>query len=103
MTIVSTTIVHPNSGVAWDEVHKQLKRASELARKHGAQNVTVMANVVGGQGTNTIGFMSTAQDWAAYGRIQQSLTSDPDYAGLLNEAGHIATWENYVSQTIPDM
>jgi hypothetical protein len=46
---------------------------------------------------------TTAQDWITYGQIQQSLTNDPDYAGLLIDAGHIATWENYVSQTIPDM
>jgi sugar phosphate isomerase/epimerase len=100
MTIVATTIVHPNPGVAWDEVQKQLKRASELVRKHGGENVTVMVNMVGGQGTNAIGFLTTSQDWATYGKVQQSLTSDPDYAGLLNDAGHIATWENYVSQTI---
>jgi hypothetical protein len=41
-----------------------------------------------------------AQDWATYGKIQQSLSTDPDYQGLLIDAGNIATWENYVSQTI---
>src|SRR5262249_29611365 len=100
MTIVATTIVHPNPGVSWDDVQKQLKRASGLARKHGADNVTVMVNMVGGAGTNAIGFLSTADDWAADGRVQQGLTSDPDFAALMNDAGHIATWENYVSQTI---
>ncbi len=100
MTIVATTIVHPNPGVAWDDVQKQLKRASELARKHGAQNVTVLVTMVGGQGTNAVGFLTTAEDWATYGRIQQSLSADPDYQGLLIDAAQIATWENYVSQTI---
>jgi hypothetical protein len=100
MTIVATTIVHPNPGVTWDDVHKQLKHASELARKHGGENVTVMVNMVGGQGTNAIGFLSTAEDWARYGQIQQGLSTDPDYQKLLIEAGQIATWENYVSQTI---
>lgn len=100
MTILATTIVHPNPGVAWDDVQKQLKRASELARKHGAENVTVLVTMVGGQGTNAVGFLTTAQDWATYGRVQQSLSSDPDYQGLLIDAGQIATWENYVSQTI---
>ena len=103
MTIVATTIVHPNPGVASDKVQKQLKRASELARKHGAENVTVLVTMVGGPGTNAIGFLTTAQDWATYGQIQQALSNDPDYAGLLVNAGQIATWENYVSQTIPDM
>ena len=41
-----------------------------------------------------------AQDWATYGKLQQSLSTDPDYQGLLIDAGNIATWENYVSQTI---
>lgn len=100
MTIVATTIVHPNPGAAWDDVQKQLKRASELARKHGAENVTVLVTMVGGQGTNAVGFLTTAEDWATYGRIQQSLSADPDYQGLLIDAGQIATWENYVSQTI---
>jgi multidrug efflux pump subunit AcrB len=100
MTIVATTIVHPNPGVTWDDTQKQLKRATELVRKHGAENVTVMVNMVGGQGTNAIGLLLTAQDWAAYGQIQQSLSTDPDYPALLMDAGQIATWENYVSQTI---
>ena len=100
MTIVGTTIVHPNPGVAWGEGQKQLKRASELASKHGAENVTVLVTMVGGPGTNAIGFLTTAQDWATYGKIQQSLSTDPDYQALLIEAGTIATWENYVSQTI---
>lgn len=100
MTIIATTIVHPNPGVSWDDVEKQLKRATGLARKHGAENVTALVNMIGGQGTNAIGLMTTAQDWATYGRIQQSLSTDPDYQSLLIDAGQIATWENYVSQTI---
>jgi hypothetical protein len=100
MTIVATTLVHPNQGVAWGDIQKQLKRASDLATKHGADNVTVMVSMVGGQGTNTIGFLTTAKDWADYGKIQQALSTDPDYAGLLGDAGQLATWENYVSQTI---
>ncbi|OBG75461.1 MULTISPECIES: hypothetical protein [unclassified Mycobacterium] len=100
MTIVATTIIHPNQGVAWDDIHKQLKRAMDLAKKHGAQNATALVNVVGGQGTNSLGLLSTADDWASYGQIQQSLTADPDYQGLLVDAGQLATWENYVSQTI---
>jgi hypothetical protein len=92
MTIVATTLVHPNPGAAWDDIQKQLK--------HGAENVTVMVNMVGGPGTNTIGFLTTAEDWAKYGQIQQALTADPDFQGLMVDAGQIATWENYVSQTI---
>ncbi|MDT7721610.1 MAG: hypothetical protein WA622_12570 [Mycobacterium sp.] len=100
MTIVATTIVHPNPGVAWEDVQKQLKRASKLASKHGGENVTVLVTVVGGPGTNAIGFLTTAQDWATYGKIQQGLNTDKDYQGLLIDAAKIGTWENYVSQTI---
>lgn len=100
MAIVATAIIHPNPGVSWDDVQKQLKSATELVRKHGGENVTVLVNMVGGQGTNAIGVLSTAEDWAKYGQIQQSLNTDPDYQKLLIEAGQIATWENYLSQTI---
>ena len=56
MTIVATTIVHPNPGVAWGEVQKQLKRASELASKHGAENVTVLVTMVGARGPTPSAF-----------------------------------------------
>jgi hypothetical protein len=100
MTIVATTIIHPNPGVNWDDVQKQLKRGTGLLSKHGAENVTVLVNMVGGQGTNAIGILATAEDWAAYGKIQQGFTTDPDFQGLMIDAGNIATWENYLSQTI---
>lgn len=100
MTIIATTIVHPNPGVAWDDVQKQLKRATGLVRKHGGENVTALVNMIGGQGTNAIGLMSTTQDWAAYGQVQQSLNADPEFQSLLVDAAQMATWENYVSQTI---
>lgn len=103
MTIVATTIVHPNPGVTWDVIETQMKRATSLARKHGAENVTALVTMIGGQGTNAIGLLTTAEDWATYGKIQQSLNADPDYQALLMDAGQLATWENYVSQTIPDM
>ena len=67
MTIVSTTIIHPNPGVNWDDVQKQLKRGTALLSKHGAENVTVLVTMVGGQGTNAIGMLATAEDWAGYG------------------------------------
>jgi hypothetical protein len=100
MTILQSTLVHPNPGVAWDDVQKQLKRASQLAKKHGGENVTVLATVVGGPTTNAIAFLTTAKDWATYGKIQESLSNDQDYQALLIDAGQIATWENFLSQTI---
>jgi sugar phosphate isomerase/epimerase len=103
MTIVSLVTIHPNQGVAWDDVQKQLKKACDLARKHGAENVTVLATMIGGEATNTIGLLSTAEDWGAFGKSQQSLMTDPEMQAAMLEAGRIATWQTYVSQTIPDM
>jgi hypothetical protein len=100
MTIVSYVAIHPNPGVQWDEVQKQLKQATELARKHGAENITVLATMVGGPATNTIGLLSTAEDWTRYGQIQDALMGDPEMQAALVAAGQIATWETYVSQTI---
>jgi sugar phosphate isomerase/epimerase len=100
MTIVSYVAIHPNPGVQWDEVQKQLKKATELARKHGAENITVLATMVGGPATNTIGLLTTAEDWTRYGQIQHALMGDPEMQAALVAAGQIATWETYVSQTI---
>ena len=84
-------------------MQKQIKKACDLARKHGAENVTVLVTMVGGPATNTIGVLSTTEDWATYGTVQKPLLDDPKMLAVLQEAGQIATWETYVSQTIPDM
>jgi sugar phosphate isomerase/epimerase len=103
MTIVSLVTIQPNPGVAWDDLQKQLKKACDLARKHGAENVTVLATMIGGPATNTIGVLSTSEDWARFGQIQQTLMGDPEMQAAMLEAGQIATWQTYVSQTIPDV
>jgi hypothetical protein len=66
----------------------------------GGSGLSVMVNMAGGPGTNTIGLLLTAQDWASDGQIQQSLNTDREFQKLQIDAGRIATWENYVSQTI---
>jgi sugar phosphate isomerase/epimerase len=103
MTIVSLVTIHPNQGVGWDDLHKQLKKACDLARKHGAENVTVLATMIGGEATNTIGLLSTAEDWGRFGQVQQSMMGDSEMQAAMQEAGRIATWETYASQTIPDI
>jgi sugar phosphate isomerase/epimerase len=100
MTVVGFTTIHPNPGVRWEDVQKQIKKACDLARKHGAENVTVLATMVGGPATNTIGLLATSEDWAKYGKAQQSLQGDPKYQEAMLAAGQIGTWETYVSQTI---
>jgi hypothetical protein len=103
MTIVSLTTIHPRPGAQWDDVQKQLKKACDLSRKHGAENVTVMATMIGGSETNTICLLSSTEDWARFGQIQQALMDDPEMQATMLEGGQIATWQTYVSQTIPDM
>ena len=103
MTLVTLTTVQPMPGVQWDDVEKQLKKACDLAGKHGAKNMTVLVTMIGGPATTTIGVLASAKDWAGYGQLQQALLDDPDMQAVLQEAGQIATWESYVSQTIPDM
>ena len=78
MTIVSFVTIHPNPGVEWDAVQNQIKKACDLARKHGAENVTVLATMIGGPATNTIGVLATAEDGARFGQIQQSFMSDSE-------------------------
>jgi sugar phosphate isomerase/epimerase len=103
MAIVSFTTVHPNPGVTREDVQRLIKTACDLARKHGAENVTVMVTMLGGSATNTIGVLSSAEDWGRYGKIQQALLDDPEMQAVLQEAGQLATWASYVNQTIPDM
>lgn len=103
MTIVTFAAIHPNPGVQWDDVQKQLKKSCDLVRKHGAENVTVLAITAGGPQTNTISVLATSEDWTRYGQVQQALMEDPEMQAAMLEAGQIFTWEIYVSQTIPDM
>ncbi len=103
MTIVSLTTIRPKPGAKWEDVQKQLKRACEIVRKHGGENVTVLATMIGGPATNTIGVLSSAEDWARYGQVQQAVMDDPDMLALMADPDPIAGWETYVSQTIPDI
>lgn len=103
MTIVSLVTVHPNPGVSWDDVQKQLKKANDLARKHGAENVTTLVTMIGGDATNTIGILSSAEDWSRFGQIQDALMKDEEMQALLVEGAKIAHWQTYISQTIPDL
>ena len=103
MAIVQVSTIHPRPGVEWGDVQKQIKKACDLARKHGAENVTVLATMIGGPATNAIVVLSSAEDWAKFGKLQQAVLNDPKMQAVMQEGGQIATWESYVSQTIPDM
>jgi hypothetical protein len=53
VTIVSLITIHPNPGVNWEDVQKQLKKGCDPARKYGAENVTVLATMIGGRPTQS--------------------------------------------------
>ena len=77
MTIVSTVIVHPNPGVKRNEVQKQ-REGCDLARKHGAENVTVLATMIGGR-RPTPSASSPPPRTDAVGEIQQAQMDDPEF------------------------
>ena len=49
MTIVAATTIRPNAGIKWEDVQKRIKKACDLACKHGAENVTVPVTMTGGE------------------------------------------------------
>jgi len=46
---------------------------------------------------------SSGEDWARFGQIQQGMMSDPEMRALMVEGGKIASWQTYISRTIPDL
>ena len=104
MTIISLTAIHPKPGAKWEDIQKQLKKGSDLARKHGAENVTTMVNMAGGTTTGTVSILSTSADWTSYGKHQDAIMADPEMQALMADPNSpVARWDTYISQTIPDM
>ena len=104
MTVVSLTAIQPKPGAKWEDLQKHLKKASDLVRKHGAENVTTLWTVAGGTATGTVTVLSSSADWASYGKIQDAIMADPEMQALMADSnGPVASWDTYVSQTIPDM
>jgi len=100
MTIVNAVAIHPRSGEVWEELQKQLKKAIQIVKKHGGENVTLLVTVIGGQQTNALTMLVTAENWTKFGQIQEAVYGDPKMQALLVETGKIATWEIYTAQTL---
>jgi sugar phosphate isomerase/epimerase len=103
MTVVGFTTIHPNPGVRWEDVQKQIKKACDLARKHGAENVTVLVTMIGGQRPTRSACSLPPRTGRSTARSRRRSWTTPKMLAVLQEAGQIAIWETYVSQTIPDM
>ena len=104
MTVVAITAIHPKPDAKWEDLQKALKKGNDLARKHGAENVTTLVNMVAGPATGTIAVLSSTADWKSYGKVQEAMMADPEMQALMADPNSpIATWDTYVMQTIPDM
>ena len=99
MTIVSMTLIRPQSGEVWGELQKHIKNACKIAAKHGAENVTVLSMATGAP-SNTISVMSTAKDWIHYGQVRQAIEDDPELQALQLRVSKLATGQTYIAQTI---
>jgi hypothetical protein len=46
--------------------------------------------------------LTTNADWTSFGKSSDALYADPELQALLNSPNSpVATWDNYVFQTIP--
>jgi len=101
MTVVSITVIHPKPGASWEDTSKQLKKANEVVKRHGAENVTVMVGLAAGPNTGDVTVLATSADWTAYGKTQDAMMADPEMQALMSDPNSpVASWDTYVSQTI---
>ena len=78
MTVVTLMAIHPKPGVKWEDFQKHHKKGCDLARKHGAENVTTMVGMAAGTATGTVTALSTSADWTSYGKVQDTVMADPE-------------------------
>ena len=104
MTVVSLTALHMKPGASWADIQKQIKKGADLNRKHGAENVTVLAGIAAGTATGTLTILGTNADWTSYGKSIDAYNADPELQALLTDPNSpVASWDTYVFQTIPDL
>ena len=69
-------------------LQKQLKKAIEIVKKHGGENVTLLVTVIGGQQTNALTMLVTAENWTRFGQIQEAVYGNPKMQALMVETGN---------------
>ncbi len=98
MTIVALTAIHPKPGAKWEDLQKHIKKGSDLARKHGAENVTTLVTMAAGPTTGTVTVLSSTADWTSYGKVQDALMADPEMLALMSDANSpVAREDTYIS------
>lgn len=100
MAILTAVTIQPRSAEVWDDLQKLLKRIKEMVVKKGGENVTVLATLIGGEATNQLVFLASAENWSKFGQVQEAFYGDPKAQALLREGGKLATWQTYVAQTL---
>jgi hypothetical protein len=51
-----------------------------------------------------VSVVATAADWASYGKLQDAIMADPEMQAIMADSNSpVASWDTYVSQTIPDL
>jgi hypothetical protein len=100
MAIVTAVTIQPRSAEVWDELQKVLKRVKDMVVKKGAENVTVLVTIIGGEATNQLVFLASSENWSKYGQLQEAFYGDPKAQALLQQAGKLATWQSYAAQTL---
>ena len=73
----------PRSGEEWDDLQKQLKKAIQIVKKHGGENVTLLVTVIGGEQTNALTMLVTSENWTKFGQIQEAVYGDPKMQALM--------------------
>ena len=100
MAILTAVTIQPRSAEVWDELQKVLKRIRDLVVKKGAENVTLLVTMIGGEATNQLVFLASSETWSKFGEVQEAFYGDPKAQALLQQAGKLATWQSYVAQTL---
>jgi hypothetical protein len=104
MTLVTITALHTKPDATWEDIQKHIKKGADLARKHGAENVTTLAGIAAGTATGTLSILGTSADWTSYGKFQDAFNADPQAQALMADPNSpVASWDMYIFQTIPDL
>jgi len=104
MTVVQLVTLHTKPGASSADIQKPIKTATDLCRKHGAENVTTMTAVAAGTATGALTMVYTHADWPSYGKFQGALSADPETQALIDDPNNpVVKWDTYVFETIPDL
>jgi hypothetical protein len=80
---VTTLTVKPDR---YEDFLVDARKIKAVIERLGAKNVRLMAALVAGEATGTFAFIGEADDFAAYGAVQDKLLADPEAQPILASA-----------------